>query len=328
MAAPTTGGGAPPPPSAPSRPTKYYFAYGSNIHLKQMKRRCPNSKYIGRARLADYRWHINERGYANVAEAEGHWVDGLVFEIDEADEARLDINEGVSKNAYSKMYMRVLLHRASSALYRRPTSWIVDKGGPAKVRFAAKPKPKPDSGSGAGAGSQKQTAENQKYWQRNVLVYASTTHITDSVPKEEYIKRINLAIADALALGVEDDYVRNCIRPFIPEPDGNGNNGSGSGNGSGKARNTSQGVPPELPPRTGEPSPTRKGQVPTGPDKQDSQPPFLTRLRDTAVALNKLRQAKEESTEVPPPLPPRPLYQFRDYPIIVVEEYPFIASRF
>ena len=33
---------------------KYYFAYGSNLHHLQMKRRCPNCKYIGKLVLHDY----------------------------------------------------------------------------------------------------------------------------------------------------------------------------------------------------------------------------------------------------------------------------------
>ncbi|KAH8677034.1 Butirosin biosynthesis, BtrG-like protein, partial [Ilyonectria robusta] len=190
-------------PAADSRPTKYYFAYGSNLHLRQMKRRCPGSKFIGCARLSHYRWQINERGYANVVEAEGHWVDGLVYEIDEEDEARLDINEGVSKNAYTKRYMTVLLNRAHSPLYRRPTAWIVDKGGPAKVRLLAQNDGQKES-------------EHPQHWEQNVLVYISLNYVVDSKPKDEYIKRINFGVNDAKALGVGDDYVSNCIRPFIP----------------------------------------------------------------------------------------------------------------
>ncbi|KAL3954662.1 hypothetical protein ACCO45_010225 [Purpureocillium lilacinum] len=189
--------------AAAARPTKYYFAYGSDLHIKQMKRRCPNSRYIGHARLANHRWQINERGYANVVAADGRWVDGLVYEIDEKDEAKLDINEGVAKSAYEKRYMPVLLHRAHGALYRRPVSWIVDKGGPAAVRRQAKA---PERAPGPA-----------QHWENGVLVYISFNHVQDSAPKEEYVSRINLGLRDARALGMADDYIRNCIRPFIPE---------------------------------------------------------------------------------------------------------------
>ncbi|KAJ2894971.1 hypothetical protein MKZ38_007060 [Zalerion maritima] len=43
-----------------------YFAYGSNMSLSQMRRRCPQNSYIGVGTLHGYTWQINDRGYANV----------------------------------------------------------------------------------------------------------------------------------------------------------------------------------------------------------------------------------------------------------------------
>lgn len=186
--------------------TKYYFAYGSNLHIKQMKKRCPNSRYIGRARLSNHRWQINERGYANIIGADGHNVHGLVFEIDCKDEARLDINEGVPKNAYQKRYMSVFLHRAQGLLYRRPVSWIIDKGGLAAVcrRIPEASGPLiPDS--------------PRQLWESDVLVYISLNHVQDGTPKDEYVNRLNLGIVDARALGVDEAYISKSIRPFIPD---------------------------------------------------------------------------------------------------------------
>ena len=34
---------------------QYYFAYGSNLHHAQMKRRCPKCRYIKKHVLHDYR---------------------------------------------------------------------------------------------------------------------------------------------------------------------------------------------------------------------------------------------------------------------------------
>ncbi|KOS20731.1 Gamma-glutamylcyclotransferase [Escovopsis weberi] len=176
-------------------PTKYYFAYGSNLCLNQMKKRCPNSRYIGTARLSNHLWHINERGYANVKAAEGHWVEGLVYEIDEADEASLDTYEGVSKNAYHKCLTRVLLQKAPGALYRRPVAWIVNQGGPAEVsrktESADKAAPRPDVPPQVAA---------------NTLTYINLALTGESHPKKEYVKRMNLGISDAVALGIGEDY--------------------------------------------------------------------------------------------------------------------------
>ena len=307
MASPSNGNGKQP---APSRPTTFYFAYGSNLHLKQMKRRCPNSKYIGMARLVNYRWHINERGYANVVAAPGHWVDGLVYEINSVDEAKLDINEGVSKNAYAKKYINVHLQRAPSPLYRRPTSWIVNRGGPSKISRQVKQ-------------DGQKTAEHPQHWVQKVLVYISLNYVQDSPPKDEYVNRINFGLADAKALGMEESYISNCIRPFIPE------SGPGAENKPATATTTktaaaaaTQGQKRNASPRTGEPSPARRAQGPTPPDKQRTS----QKARTNRPAAKKGVKARVVSRSSPPPLPPRPVARFRDVPVIVVEEWHF-SSR-
>ncbi len=43
-----------------------YFAYGDNLHISQLAERCPSSIFIGKAVLDGFKWHINERGVANV----------------------------------------------------------------------------------------------------------------------------------------------------------------------------------------------------------------------------------------------------------------------
>ncbi|CAG9940643.1 unnamed protein product [Clonostachys rosea f. rosea IK726] len=314
MASPSSGNGKQP---APKQPTTFYFAYGSNLHLKQMKRRCPHSRYIGRARLVNYRWQINERGYANVVKTDGYWVDGLVYEIDAADEAKLDINEGVSKNAYAKKTMRAQLFRAPGNLYRRPTSWIVDRGGPAKILRQAK------------EGTPKQP-EQPQHWVQEVLVYISLNFTTDSPPKEEYINRINFGLADARALGMEDDYISNCIRPFVPAP-ARPQRTLGAANAE-KGKQPARGLKRNASPRTGEKSPARPGRAPKRPDNQIPQQTTTSRPRSQTVprrpgATSQPNPPQQNPPPLPPrpipPLPPRPIPRYRDAPIIVVEEYHF-----
>lgn len=43
-----------------------YFAYGSNLNVTQMARRCPDATDPRPATLADHDWLINERGVATV----------------------------------------------------------------------------------------------------------------------------------------------------------------------------------------------------------------------------------------------------------------------
>ncbi|KAF4344628.1 AIG2 family [Fusarium beomiforme] len=294
--------------------TKYYFAYGSNLHLQQMKRRCPGSKFIGSGKLADHRWQINERGYANVIEAQGHWVEGLVYEINPRDEARLDINEGVAKDAYQKQYMTVTLRRAEAALYRRPVSWIVNNGGPDQARLLAQ------QGEG-----QKKAINHKPHLEQNILVYISPRYIVDSEPKEEYVNRINSGIVDAKSLGVTNDYISNCVRPFIPAPTGQ-NSADKEANG-----HTKSSIPPKPKVVRKVPSPTKKVKQPareakrvTPPRGRDSSPNNKTSgqrpmqlqpqvvqsqrfTRNTASNVPERLRRPSQSRPSAPPLPPRPL---------------------
>ena len=91
-----------------------YFAYGSNMSLKQMKRRCPQHKIIGQGILRGYRWLINSRGYANVIQSANDCVIGIVYEISESDEADLDKKEGVAKGSYNKNTMDLSINDAQA----------------------------------------------------------------------------------------------------------------------------------------------------------------------------------------------------------------------
>ncbi|ESU14627.1 hypothetical protein FGSG_08686 [Fusarium graminearum PH-1] len=269
--------------------TKYYFAYGSNLHLQQMKKRCPGSKFIGSAKLVDYRWQINERGYANVTEAQGHWVEGLVYEINSRDEARLDVNEGVSKDAYRKQYMSVLLRRADSALYRRPVPWIVNNGGPDQARIVAQ--------QSIGQG---RLMVHKPHLEHNILVYISPRYIVDSDPKEEYIDRINMGIADARALGPK--VVKKAPAPApTPSP-------------AKKAKQPALEIKRAATPRDRDPSPNKTTSP--RPPQQQQQPqspgPYNQRFpRNSAPGgLDRpMRPSQSRSHASPaPPLPQRPAY--------------------
>ena len=86
---------------------KLYFAYGSNMLRDQMKERCPNHRYFGHGILKGFRWIITERGYANIIKSEVDEVHGVVYRINEEDEASLDKAEGVHNGLYWKETHRV-----------------------------------------------------------------------------------------------------------------------------------------------------------------------------------------------------------------------------
>ena len=72
-----------------------YFAYGSNLCVRQMARRCPDAVDPRPAMLADHDWLINQRGVATVEPFDGSQVHGVVWQVTDHDLATLDSAEGV-----------------------------------------------------------------------------------------------------------------------------------------------------------------------------------------------------------------------------------------
>ena len=72
-----------------------YFAYGSNLSVRQMALRCPDASNPRRAVLADHDWLINQRGVATVEPFDGTQVHGVVWQLSDHDLATLDSAEGV-----------------------------------------------------------------------------------------------------------------------------------------------------------------------------------------------------------------------------------------
>ncbi|OAN37984.1 poly-gamma-glutamate hydrolase family protein [Mycolicibacterium iranicum] len=94
-----------------------YFAYGSNLCVQQMARRCPDATDPRRATLADHDWLINERGVATVEPFSGSEVHGVVWQVSDRDLATLDSAEGVPVR-YRRDEMTVLTEAGPS------TAWV------------------------------------------------------------------------------------------------------------------------------------------------------------------------------------------------------------
>lgn len=214
-------------PSHQGRTRSLYFAYGSNLSLEQMAARCPESRYIGLARLHDFRWQINQRGVANVVPKRGSVVEGLCYLLSRGDEARLDKNEGVPI-AYVKQHEEVELFTASGTIVGRQVKEIIDhdlvsrlqvkpaEGSsdlqPADLnKFRAHPKSHNDRDERSGDGK---NIEGERV---TALVYISPVHILDGPPRSEYVKRMNRAIANGIVLGMSQQYVDETMRLYIKE---------------------------------------------------------------------------------------------------------------
>ena len=71
-----------------------YFAYGSNLHHFQMKRRCKDSIFLKKINLKDFRLTFRSKyRAADIEYKYGSTVPGGLFEISKNDEKKLDVYE-------------------------------------------------------------------------------------------------------------------------------------------------------------------------------------------------------------------------------------------
>ena len=84
-----------------------YIAYGSNMNVEQMSRRCPNAKPIGKTVLQNYK--LVFKGVADIEKSESEEVPVVVWEITKECEKALDIYEGYPR-LYRKEYVPILIN--------------------------------------------------------------------------------------------------------------------------------------------------------------------------------------------------------------------------
>ncbi len=85
-----------------------YFAFGSNLNRKQIKRRCKNSRFISRHILKNYQLVFRSKyGAADIQRKKGSSVLGAIYDISKADEKKLDVYEEFPK-VYVKKYFKIL----------------------------------------------------------------------------------------------------------------------------------------------------------------------------------------------------------------------------
>ena len=83
-----------------------YFAYGSNLHHFQMKRRCKDSIFIKKMNLKDFRLTFRSKyRAADIEPKKNSIVPGGLFEISKSDEKKLDLYEDFPI-LYKKMYFK------------------------------------------------------------------------------------------------------------------------------------------------------------------------------------------------------------------------------
>lgn len=93
----------------------FYFAYGSNMDLDQMRERRVFYKNSRKAFLRDYKLGFTKTsvrynaGVADIIESKGDFVEGVLYEVNENGLASLDKFEGVKQNVYKRVKVMVQL---------------------------------------------------------------------------------------------------------------------------------------------------------------------------------------------------------------------------
>ena len=101
---------------------RLYLAYGSNINLEQMARRCPNSKVIGTAMIPDY--ELEFRGVATIVPKKGAEVPVLMWEIDQQDEINLNHYEG-----FPRLYRKEVFEMEVNGKIREGMAYLMNYKG-------------------------------------------------------------------------------------------------------------------------------------------------------------------------------------------------------
>ena len=104
-----------------------YFAYGSNLNLFQMKRRCKDSVFLKKYELKGYRLNFRSKyRAADIEKSKNSLVPGALFEISKSDEKKLDVYEDfpiLYKKFYFHYYGKKIMTytMVNKSAFRYPT---------------------------------------------------------------------------------------------------------------------------------------------------------------------------------------------------------------
>ena len=100
-----------------------YFAYGSNLHHFQMKRRCKDSIYLKKINLKDFKLTFRSKyRAADIEKKKNSKVVGAIFEISKSDEKKLDVYEDFP-TLYTKIYFKYYNKKVMSYIMVRKSKF-------------------------------------------------------------------------------------------------------------------------------------------------------------------------------------------------------------
>ena len=102
----------------------FYFAYGSNLHHLQMKKRCPNCRFIKKIILHNYCLTFRSKyGAADIEKRKGKKVHGALYVISKSAEKRLDVYEEYP-TLYKKMFFKYANKRVMTYIMTKKTKLV------------------------------------------------------------------------------------------------------------------------------------------------------------------------------------------------------------
>jgi gamma-glutamylcyclotransferase (GGCT)/AIG2-like uncharacterized protein YtfP len=109
-----------------------YFAYGSNMNVDAMARRCPRSKALGLARLERHRLAVMREGWLTAVRDPRCAVHGVLWDLALSHVAALDRYEGLPQGLYVKRALAVVAEHAP----RQAIVYFGSNAGPGAARPA------------------------------------------------------------------------------------------------------------------------------------------------------------------------------------------------
>ena len=100
-----------------------YFAYGSNLNLFQMKRRCKDSIFLKKINLKDFKLTFRSKyRAADIDPKRNSIVPGALFKISKSDERKLDVYEDYP-TLYKKYYFTFYGKKVMTYIMVKKTSF-------------------------------------------------------------------------------------------------------------------------------------------------------------------------------------------------------------
>ena len=100
-----------------------YFAYGSNLHHFQMKKRCKDSMFLKKLNLKNFKLTFRSKyRAADIEPKKNSIVQGALFEISKSDEKKLDVYEDYPI-LYKKYYFTYYGKKVMTYIMTKKTSF-------------------------------------------------------------------------------------------------------------------------------------------------------------------------------------------------------------